>query len=269
MALNIAVCVKVSPDPEKYNSIQLDPVTRALIREGIDSVISSTDLHALELALQLKSKFGGKITLFSMGPGSCEKQLREGLSYGCDAAVLLSDRKLGGADALATSYSLYKVIEQSGKFDLVLLGNASDDGATAHVPSQVGELFGVPHVTDIISCEMNDESSILVQKETGNGVSTYKVTLPAVIGVTKRLNKVRHPSVMGIFSAKNKPLSVLTAADIEDLDESRIGLDGSPTKAVGFLDADFHRDSTEIKGSTEEKAAEIVKIVRTLTGTRR
>lgn len=265
MALNIAVCVKVSPDPDKYNLIQLDPVTKTLIREGIDSVISTTDLHAIELALQLKSKFGGKVTLFSMGPGSNEKQLREGLSYGCDAAVLLSDRKLGGADALATSYSLAKGIEQTGAFDLVLLGNASDDGATAHVPSQVGELMGLPHVTDVISFEMEEESAALVKKEIGDGVSAYKVTLPAVIGVTKRLNTVRHPTVMGIFSAKNKPLTVLTAADIEGLDESRIGLAGSPTKAIGFLDADFHRDSTEIEGSSEEKAAEILKLISTLT----
>ena len=122
MALNIAVCMKVAPDPDKYNQISLDPVTKTLVRSGIDSVISGTDLHAIELALQLKSKFGGKVTLISMGPDSNEKQLREALGYGCDEAVLLSDRKLGGADALATSYTLYKGIEKMGGYDLVLLG---------------------------------------------------------------------------------------------------------------------------------------------------
>ena len=224
MALNIAVCMKVAPDPDKYNQISLDPVTKTLVRSGIDSVISGTDLHAIELALQLKSKFGGKVTLISMGPDSNEKQLREALGYGCDEAVLLSDRKLGGADALATSYTLSKGIEKMGGYDLVLLGNASDDGSTAH--------------------------------------NTYQISLPAVIGVTKRLNTVRHPNVMAIFAAKKKPFTKLTAADLPDLDESRIGLAGSPTQAVGYLDAEFHRDCVEITGKDDaEKAAELLRVV--------
>lgn len=264
MALNIAVCMKVTPDPDKYNQISLDPVTKTLVRSGIDSVISGTDLHAIELALQLKSKFGGKVTLISMGPDNNEKQLREALGYGCDAAVLLSDRKLGGADALATSYTLSKGIEKMGGYDLVLLGNASDDGSTAHVPSQLGEWLGLPHVTDVIAAEMADESSIQVKKEVEGAVNTYKVTLPAVLGVTKRLNTVRHPNVMAIFAAKNKPFTKLTAADLPELDEGRIGLAGSPTQAVGYLDADFHRDCVEITGeSAAEKAAELLRIVLT------
>ena len=153
--MKIAVCLKVAPNPDQYNLIKLDPETKTLIREGIDSVISSTDLHAIELALQLKAKFGGTISLISMGPPSNAKQLREGLSYGCDEAFLLSDRKLGGADALATSYTLYKGIEKNGGYDLVLLGNASDDGSTAHVPSQLGQWLGLPHVTDVLAFEMD------------------------------------------------------------------------------------------------------------------
>lgn len=262
MALNIAVCMKVAPDPDKYNQISLDPVTKTLIRSGIDSVISGTDLHAIELALQLKEKFGGSVTLISMGPPGNEKQLREALGYGCDAAVLLSDRKLGGADALATSYTLFKGIEKMGGFDLVLLGNASDDGSTAHVPSQLGEWLGLPHLTDVIGFEMTEEGSCLARKEVEGAVNTYRLALPAVVGVTKRLNKVRHPNVKSIFAAKKKPYTVLAAADLNDLDESRIGLAGSPTQAVGYLDADFHRDCVEITGKTDaDKAAELLRIV--------
>lgn len=259
--MKIAVCLKVAPNPDQYNLIKLDPETKTLVREGIDSVISSTDLHAIELALQLKSKFGGSISLISMGPPSNAKQLREGLSYGCDNAWLLSDRKLGGADALATSYTLYKGIEKAGGFDLVLLGNASDDGSTAHVPSQLGEWLGLPHVTDVLSFEMDTPEYALVKKELDNGVNEYKVTLPAVIGVTKRLNKVRHPSVMGIFQAKNKPMTVLAADDMEGLDEGRIGLAGSPTQAAGYRDVAFGRECVEIEGKDAEKAAELAKIL--------
>ncbi len=264
MALNIAVCMKVAPDPDKYNLIKLDPVSKTLVRTGIDSVISTTDLHAVELALQLKKKFGGKVTVINMGPASNEKQLREALGYGCDEAVLISDRKLGGADALAPSYTLFKGIEKFEPFDLVLLGNISDDGSTAHVPSQLGEWLGVPHLTDIVSFDMADESCALAGKEIEGGLNMYRLALPAVVGVTKRLNKVRHPNVRDIFLAKKKPFTVLTAADLPELDENRIGLEGSPTQAVGYLDADFHRDCVEITGKPEEQTAELVKLIRTV-----
>lgn len=262
MALNIAVCLKVAPNPEQYSKISLDPVTKTLVREGIDSVISSTDLHALELALQLKKKFGGAVTLISMGPPSNEKQLREGLGYGADAAVLLSDRRLGGADALATSYTLFKGLEKTGPYDLVLLGNISDDGSTAHVPSQLGEWLNRPHLTDVIAFDMADEHTALATKDIEGASASYRVTLPAVIGVTKRLNTVRHPNVRDIFAAKKKPFTLLSAADLDNLDESRIGLAGSPTQAVGYLSADFHRECTEISGKPAEAAAELARLIK-------
>lgn len=262
MALNIAVCLKVAPDPEQYSKITLDPETKTLVRAGIDSVISSTDLHALELALQLKKKFGGKVTLISMGPPSNEKQLREGLGYGADAAVLLSDRRLGGADALATSYTLFKGLEKTGPYDLVLLGNISDDGSTAHVPSQLGEWLDVPHLTDVIAFEMDDETAAIATKDIEGASASYKVTLPAVFGVTKRLNTVRHPNVRDIFAAKKKPFTTLTADDLNELDESCIGLAGSPTQAVGYLSADFHRECVEIAGKPAEAAAELAKLLK-------
>lgn len=262
MALNIAVCLKVAPNPEQYSKISLDPVTKTLVLAGIDSVISSSDLHALELALQLKKKFGGVVTLISMGPPSNEKQLREGLGYGADAAVLLSDRKLGGADALATSYTLFKGLEKTGPYDLVLLGNISDDGSTAHVPSQLGEWMHRPHLTDVIAFDMSDEQTAIVTKDIEGASASYRMTLPAVIGVTKRLNTVRHPNVRDIFSAKKKPFTVLSADELDGLDESRIGLAGSPTQAVGYLSADFHRECTEISGKPAEAAAELARLIK-------
>lgn len=251
MALNIAVCMKVVPNPDQYDRIQLDPLRKTLIRTGVNSVINSADLHAIELALQLKAQYGGKITLISMGPNSIEPQLREGLSYGCDAAVLVSDRKFGGADSLATSYTLAETVRKLGGFDLILLGNASEDGATAHVPSQLGELLDLPHITDVTVFETESENSVRVKKTVSGAAHEYRVTLPAVFGVTRRLNKVRHPSVMGIFGAKNKPLTILTAADFDGLDESRLGLTGSPTQPGEYRNVAHSRTCQELNSASE------------------
>lgn len=251
MAINIAVCVKAVPNSEQYDKIQLDPVKKTVVREGIDSVINAADYHAIELAMQLKEKLGGKVTLVSMGPDSVAVQLREGLSYGCDEAYLVSGRKFGGADSLATSYTLAETIKKIGPFDLVLLGNVSEDGATAHVPSQLGELLELPHMTDVTFFEMESDHAVRVRKEVGRAVQEYRVELPAVFGVDRRLNTVRHPNVMGIFGAKNKPLTILRETDFTNLNESRLGLAGSPTKAGDYRSVEYGRQCVEL-ASVEE-----------------
>lgn len=247
--MKIAVCIKAVPNSEQYDRIRLDPVKKTIVREGVESVINAADLHAIELAMQLKQSHGGTVSLISMGPPSAEQKLREGLSYGCDEAWLISDRKFGGADALATSYTLAKAIEKIGAFDLILLGNVSEDGATAHVPSQLGELLGLPHLTDVTAFSLENETTVHVSKPIGSGTAEYAVTLPAVFGVDRRLNQVRHPNVMGIFSAKNKPLTVLTAADIPGLDENRLGLSGSPTKAGEYRSTAYDRTCVALENA--------------------
>lgn len=254
--MKIAVFVKSVPNPEQYDQIKLDPVRKTVVREGVESVLNGADLHAIELAMQLKESKGGTVTLISMGSSGAAVQLREGLSYGCDDAYLLSDRKFGGADSLATSYTLAKAAEKIGTFDLYLLGNASDDGATAHVPSQLGELMGLPHMTDVTGFEAESDTAVLVKKNMGRTVNTYRVTLPAVIGVDRKMNQVRHPNVRGIFSAKKKPLTTLTAVELADLDEKRLGLSGSPTQPGEYRDVEYGRQCREL-----ESTAELLKVI--------
>lgn len=268
MALNIAVCIKSVPDPQLYGSITLDPVTKTLIREGVESVVNPADKHAIELAMHLKEQSGGKVTLLSMGPPDAQKQLREGLAYGADEAILLSDRKFGGADTLATSYTLSMAAKKAGPFDLILAGNESADGATTHVPSQVGEWLDLPHIMDIVSFTMTDGKTAVVRKK-GEGIYyDFEIQLPAVIAVSSEINKVRTPNMKGILSAKSKPLSVYTAEDFPEIDLSAIGLCGSPTQNGELHEVAFGRQAKEIEGSAEEIAIEICSIIRPIIGSR-
>lgn len=255
--MNIIVCVKSVPNSEQYDKIKLDPVRKTVIRDGIDAVVNPADLHAIELAVQLKQAHGAKVTLLSMGPPSAAAQLRNALAYGCDEAYLVSDHKFGGADSLATAYTLTKAVEKIGVPELVLLGSVSEDGATAHVPSQLGELLGLPHVTDVTAFELVDGDAAQVEKPTEEGVAAFTVGLPAVFGVDRRLNKVRHPNVMGIFGAKSKPLTTLTAEDFDNLDEGRIGLSGSPTQPGEYRDVSYGRTCAELKD-----AGQILRIIQ-------
>lgn len=260
MTLNIAVCIKPVPDSEHYNKITIDPKTKRVNREGIDTVINTMDKNAIELALQLKEKHGGKVTGFSMAPDSAVEDLRKALAMGVDEAYLLSDKKLAGSDTLATSYALSKVIEKTGKYDLIILGNETEDGGTAQVPSQLGEWINIPHLTNVKDVRYID-GSIIVETKTEIGEMKYRVKLPALIGVLREINTPRIPNLMGIIKAKNKPITTLRVSDL-CIDEGRIGLIGSPTQAGEIFTIDMKRKSQEIKGSYDEIAEKILDLIK-------
>lgn len=258
--MRIAVCVKSVPDPEYYDKIQLDPVNKTLVREGIPTIINPSDKHAIEEALRLKSKFGGEIIAFSMGPDAVCSQMLECLAMGCDEAYLISDRKVAGADTLATSYTLSVAIQQYGPFDIVLAGNESSDGATSHVPSQLGEWLGMSHAANVV-CVENEENHLIVSKKLDAGVAKVRLTKPSVLGVNVRINEVRPTNAMAILRAKKKPLHIVRADELP-LDEQYIGLTGSPSQNGELEVISVKKQCEMLSGTNEEIADAIVELIR-------
>jgi electron transfer flavoprotein beta subunit len=256
MSLSIAVCVKPVPDSDHYDKITIDPKTKRVNRDGIPTIINTMDKNAIEAALKLKELHGGKVTVFTMAPDSAVENLRRVLAMGVDEAFLCSDRALGGADTWATSYTLYKAIEKTGAYDIILLGNETEDGGTAQVPSQLGEWMGVPHMTNIITMTY-DEDKMTVERKTDDGSIKYRVTLPAVFSVVRETNEPRIPNVMGILKAKNKPLTIFRADDL-DLNPAYIGLKGSPTQPGDIFSPDMNRKSELIAGEPDVIAQKII-----------
>lgn len=261
MALNIAVCVKPVPDPEQYNNITIDPIKKTLNRSGIPTIINPSDKHALEAALKLREKFGGKVVTISMAPPDAKDKLRECLAMGADEAYLLSDRAFAGADTWSTSYTIAMGLKKIGSFDLILAGNESADGATSHVPSQLGEWVDMPHIMNIIDIIMEDERTAKVKQRIENGYMEYEVTLPAVFAITRDANKPRYITAMGIIKSKNKKLEVYSVDDIE-IDRELIGLKGSPTQPGSIYTPDIKRNTVEIQGSPEDIAEKLVEKLR-------
>lgn len=261
MALRIVVCIKPVPDPEYYDKVSIDPTTKRITREGIPTIINPVDKNGIEAALQLKKTYGGKVTVITMAPPNATENLREALAMGADEAVLLSDRAFGGADTLATSYTLAKGIEKLEGFDIVFCGAESADGATAQVSSQLGEWLKVPHLWNVFSMESQDESSLLVRTKVENGSMEWEIKLPCLLGVARELNKPRFTSAMGIIKAKNKPISVWGKSDLTAEDE-RLGLTGSPTKAGAVFTPDMKRKSEMLTGSVEEMVDKLIEKLR-------
>ena len=252
------VCVKPIPDPKHWDRLSLDPVTGVLRREGIPTVINPLDRHALEIALQLKDNFSWEVTVVSMAPPETTQTLREALAMGADRAFLASDRLLGGADTLATAYTLAGLIKKKApNFQMILCGNMSLDGSTSQVAPQIAHFLGVPHITHVSKVETKDGITFKVTMDLKLAQLTLEHQGPGVLAVTKEVNLPRLVNIMGILAAEKKSLEVLSAADLE-LDLSKIGQSGSPTKVRSLFMPEIKRRRETIKGEPDEVAEELI-----------
>jgi electron transfer flavoprotein alpha/beta subunit len=223
--MEIVVCVKQVPDTTE---VKIDPKTNTLIRQGVPSIVNPFDKNAVEAGLQLKEKYGGKVTVISMGPPQAAEALKECLAMGADEAVLLSDRAFGGADTLATSNTLAAGIRHLGKFDIIICGKQAFDGDTAQVGPELAEHLDIPQVTCVAKIAVNG-TAVRLERENEDGYDIVETSLPLLITVLKSANEPRYPSVRGMMRANRKAIPVWTAADIS-ADPEKIGLKGSPTQ---------------------------------------
>lgn len=227
--MKIVVCIKQVPDTAE---VKLDPKTGTLIRDGVPSIINHDDKAGLEAALQLREKVGGTVTVVCMGPPQADVALREALAMGADDAYLLSAREFGGSDTYATATIIATGLRKIG-FDLVITGRQAIDGDTAQVGVQIAIHLGLPVTTYVEKLVEVTESSITVQRQYEDRYQTVRMQYPCLITAIGELNQPRYMSVGGCFDAYQKEIKTMTYADIADVvDESNIGLAGSPTNVV-------------------------------------
>ncbi len=230
--MEILVCVKQVPDTAE---VKIDPVKHTVIRAGVPNIFNPFDQNALEAALQLKDADKEvKVTLLSMGPDQAKDVLKEGLAMGADDAYLVSDRKLGGSDTLATGYALAqavkKVAAEKGieQFDIILCGKQAIDGDTAQVGPQIACELGIPQITYARDLKV-EGNKVTVQQENEEGYIVTEAQFPVLITAVKDLNEPRFPTIRGTMKAKRREIPTLDAAAI-GADDAQIGLNGSPTK---------------------------------------
>ncbi|HOW90187.1 MAG TPA: electron transfer flavoprotein subunit beta/FixA family protein, partial [Elusimicrobiales bacterium] len=224
--MHIIVCIKQVPNT---TDVRIDPATNTLMREGVESVINPFDAYAIEEAVRLKERLGGKVTAVTMGPPQAENALREAISLGCDEAVLVTDRKFAGSDTWATSYTLSAAIRKIGTFDLIICGKQASDGDTAQVGPGISAHLDIPQVTYVKKIEEISASSAKVHRMTEEGYDVVETPVPCVLTVVKEINTPRLPSLRGMMKAKSAKPMKWNAEDIE-ADPKLLGLDGSPTR---------------------------------------
>ncbi len=266
MPLDIIVCIKQVPDPERFNKISLDPLTGTITRTGIPSITNPADRHALEEAIRLRENFGGSVTALTMGPPQARQSLEEAMAMGADKGAILCDRAFAGADTLATACVLAGAVKLLGRWDLVLCGNETVDGATGQVPGQLAELLDVPHVTHARKIHKSTERHCIVERAVEGGYLKIELQFPAVVAVLKSINDYRLPTVMGIMEAMGKEIIELgcTACESAGIEVGDMGLTGSPTRIAGIIELPKKKHAEMIQGEPDEAAKELIKRLRRL-----
>ena len=224
--MNIFVCVKQVP---ATNKVEVDEKTGVLKRSGVSSKLNPYDLYALETALRLKELCGAKVTVGTMGPPQAEAAIRETYMMGADEGYLFSDRRLGGADVLATSYTLSQAIRGLGDFDLILCGRQTTDGDTAQVGPAIAEHLGIPHAAWVSRLEPAGDG-IDVQQTLQDVTETVHIPFPCLITMEQDIYVPRLPSLKTARQVKDRAVKVLGLDAFPDTDESHYGLSGSATQ---------------------------------------
>ena len=253
--MNIIVLVKQVPDAAE---VKINRETNTLIRDGVPSIINPYDLYAIEEALRLREKHGGKVTAVTMGPPQAAEALKEAVSLGVDEVVLLSDRAFAGADTWATSYALSQGIRKIGAYDLVIAGKQAIDGDTAQVGPETADMLGIPFVAYIRKIEQVEGATMVAERLMDEGYDVVETSLPALITVVKEINEPRVPSLKGKMKAKSLKITAWTAADI-GADVSKLGLKGSPTQVVRIFPPAPRGNREMLSGSIEEQVATVAR----------
>jgi len=260
--MRIVVCVKQVPDT---TNVKINPETNTLMREGVESIVNPFDEYALEQALVLKDRLGAHVTAISMGPPQAKTVLREALARGADDAFLVSSRAFGGADTLATSYTLAAAIRTAcgGRTpDLVLFGKQAIDGDTAQVGPGVSEFLDVPLVTYVKGLQAT-ETGFEAVSVMDDGEHTVAGTWPVVMTVLKEGAEPRFAPLAGAMRAARCEIAVLDEKAVS-ADPRRIGLKGSPTKVVRIFPPPVRAggEKVDARGDAAKGARAIVELLR-------
>ena len=229
--MKVIVCIKQVPDTK--GGVQFNP-DGTLNRGAMLTIMNPDDKAGLEAALRLKDQYGAEVTVLTMGLPKAADVLQEAIAMGADKGVLVTDRVLGGADTWATSTTIAGAIRKLD-YDLIITGRQAIDGDTAQVGPQISEHLDLPVISYAKNIKIEGDS-VVVERQFDDRYHVLKAKMPCLITALSELNEPRYMTPGGIFDAYEKEITVWGRADLKDVDDSNLGLKGSPTKIAKASD---------------------------------
>jgi len=229
--VKVIVCIKQVPDTK--GGVKFNP-DGTLDRGAMLTIMNPDDKAGLEAALRLKDEYGAEVTAITMGLPKAEEVLREAMAMGADKGILVTDRVLGGADTWATSTTLAGAIRNL-EYDIIITGRQAIDGDTAQVGPQIAEHLGVPVISYAEAIKVEGDA-VVVQRQYEDRYHMVKAQMPVLITALAELNDPRYMTPGGIFDAYDAEITTWGRADLKDVLDGDLGLNGSPTKIAKASD---------------------------------
>ena len=229
--MKIVVCVKQVPDTK--GGVKFKP-DGTLDRAAMKSIMNPDDKAGLEAALRIKDELGAEGTVLTMGLPKAEEVLREAMAMGADKGVLVTDRRLAGADTWATSQTIAAAIRNL-EYDLIITGRQAIDGDTAQVGPQISEHLGIPVISYAEELKVEGDS-VIVKRQYDDRFHMLKAKMPCLVTALSELNEPRYMTPGGIWDALEKEITVFDRDALTTLDDSNMGLKGSPTQIAKASD---------------------------------
>ena len=231
--MKIIVCIKQVPDTK--GGVEFNP-DGTLNRAAMLTIMNPDDKAGLEAALRLKDQYGAEVTVLTMGLPKATDVLQEALAMGADKAVLVTDRRLGGADTWATSTTIAGAIRNL-EYDLIITGRQAIDGDTAQVGPQIAEHLKLPVISYAMDIKVDEKAKkVTVKRQYDDRYHVVEAQMPCLITALSELNEPRYMSVGGIFDAVKAEITTWGRDDLKDVEDCNIGLAGSPTKIAKASD---------------------------------
>jgi electron transfer flavoprotein beta subunit len=235
--------------------LRIDRANKKIITEGVARVINESDKNAIEEAVRLKEKHGGKITVLTMGPPQVKEALREAIAMGADEGYMLTGPEFENSDAHATAVALSAAIKKIGQFEIILCGETSEDQYSFQVGPRTAENLNLPQITYAVKITPQD-GRVVVDRNLEDSYETVESELPAFITVSREINEPRLPTLMAIMAASKKPMIAWTANDL-GLKPSELGREGSFTEPLRSTVATGERKRIVIQGEPQEAAEKL------------
>jgi electron transfer flavoprotein beta subunit len=237
--------------------LKVDRTSKTLVTQGVPRVISETDKNALEEAIRIKEKQGGKITAITLGPPEAKEALREALAMGADEGFLITDPRFEGSDAHATANVLAAAITKILEYDLILCGAYSEDLFAFQVGPRLAEVCNLPQITYTAKLTL-EGNRVLAERDLENERQVVEAKLPCLVSVVREINEPRLPTLMAIMAASKKPMTAWSAADL-GLEPDELGFNGSLIEILRSAVSAGERRRIMLQGEPKEIAPKIVK----------
>ncbi|WP_391571658.1 electron transfer flavoprotein subunit beta/FixA family protein [Cohnella sp.] len=261
--LHIVACIKQVPDTK---IIKMNPKTNTMDRSSAPAILNPYDAHAVEEAVRLRNRYGGVVSVLTMGPPPAVKAIRKCIEIGADEGYMITDRAFAGADTLATSYALTKALEkiaQTRPIDLIICGKMTIDGDTGQVGPGIARRLDMPPLTSVNKVVEIDEEMkcAIVHRKLEDGYEVVRSELPCLLSVEKEINEVPYSSLPNMLRAARYQPHIWAVADLSDIDKTQLGLKGSPTIVSSVWAPPKPQGGKILEGAPAEQVSQLLDIL--------